>query len=544
MSQNFIKGAMILSLSLFLTKILGMIYTIPFKALVGEQGQTLYGYAYTLYSLFISLSTLGIPVGMAKFVSKYQARGEYDTARKTFHYCVVAMIFLGFIGFLLMYFFAPIYVNYILTNATALLNDPAEIEALVQDGPDIIHMIQVCSIALTVIPVMSIFRGFFQGNRNMIPTSISQLLEQVVRILMILVGSFWIIKIQDRSYQEAVSLSVFAAFLSGIASFAFLMYYWQKELPKYNELLKQSVPHPKRNLNVLFSEVIYCSVPFAFLGLATSLYQNIDTLNFHQLLTQSGMAVSIQKSYYGMYITELAKLIMIPVSFALAFGQPLVPELTNYYQQKKHQTVNKTIQLALRLTLLITLPAVTGISLLSDSVYLLLYPSTEELNILGGQLFQVGAWLGIFYALYSIVCSILQGLNLQKKGIIYLFISIGIKYLANQLLVPPLGINGFIYSTMIAYMTWIYLSYRQIKKHSTFKLNTLLIHCLPLLLSCLIMSVSVIFIKNQISFLALSSRLHALTELGICSLLGAAIYFTSNYLLTLLLKKMKKGILR
>ena len=85
---------------------------------------------------------------------------------------------------------------------------------------------------------------------------------------MILVGSFWIIKIQGRSYQEAVSLSVFAAFLSGIASFAFLMYYWQKELPKYNELLKQSVPHPKRKLNVLFSEVIYCSVPFAFLGLA------------------------------------------------------------------------------------------------------------------------------------------------------------------------------------------------------------------------------------------------------------------------------------
>ena len=544
MSQNFIKGAMILSLSLFLTKILGIIYTIPFKALVGEQGQTLYGYAYTLYSLFISLSTLGIPVGMAKFVSKYQASGEYDTARKTFRYCVIAMIFLGFIGFLIMYFFAPIYVNYILTNATSLLNDPAEIEALVQDGPDIIHMIQVCSIALTVIPVMSIFRGFFQGNRNMIPTSISQLLEQVVRVLIILVGSFWIIKLQGRSYQEAVSLSVFAAFLSGIASFTFLMYYWQKELPKYNELLKHSVPHPKRKLNVLFSEVIYCSVPFAFLGLATSLYQNIDTLNFHQLLTKSGMAVGIQKSYYGMYITELAKLIMIPVSFALAFGQPLVPELTNYYQQKKHQAVGKTIQLALRLTLLITLPAVIGISLLSDSVYLLLYPSTEELNILGGQLFQVGAWLGIFYALYSIVCSILQGLNLQKKGIIYLFISIGIKYLANQLLVPFFGINGFIYSTIIAYTTWICLSYLQIKKHSTFKLKNLFISCLPLLLSCLIMSISVIFIKNQISSLSLSSRLYALTELAVCGVLGAIIYFTSNYLLTLILKKMKKGILR
>ena len=73
----------------------------------------------------------------------------------------------------------------------------------------------------------------------MIPTSISQLLEQVVRVMIILIGSFWIIKIKNRSYQEAVSLSVFAAFLSGMASFACLMYYWQKELPKYNELLLQ-----------------------------------------------------------------------------------------------------------------------------------------------------------------------------------------------------------------------------------------------------------------------------------------------------------------
>ena len=544
MSQNFIKGAMILSLSLFLTKILGIVYTIPFKALVGEQGQTLYGYAYTLYSLFISLSTLGIPVGMAKFVSKYQASGEYDTARKTFRYCVLAMIVLGFIGFLMMYFFAPIYVNYILTNATSLLNDPAEIKALVQDGPDIVHMIRVCSIALTVIPVMSIFRGFFQGNRNMIPTSISQLLEQVVRVMIILIGSFWIIKIKNRSYQEAVSLSVFAAFLSGMASFSCLMYYWQKELPKYNELLLQSVPHPKRKLNTLVSEVIYCSVPFAFLGLATSLYQNVDTLHFHQLLTKSGMAVTTQKSYYGMYMTELAKLIMIPVSFALAFGQPLVPELTNYYQQNKHQTVGKTIQLALRLTLFITLPAVIGISLLSHSVYLLLYPSTQELNILGGQLFQVGAWLGILYALYSIVCSILQGMNLQKKGIIYLFISIFIKFIFNQLLVPFFGINGFIYSTMIAYGTWIYLSYLQIKKHSTFKLKTLMINSIPILLSCLLMSISVILIKHKLSSFALSDRLYAFTEIAICGILGALIYFISNYLLTLIIKKIKKGILR
>ncbi len=196
MSQNFIKGAMLLSMSMLLTKILGIIYTIPFKALVGDQGQSLYSYAYTLYSLFITLSTLGIPVGMAKFVAKYQADGEYDTARKTFRYSIIGMLLLGFIGFVMMYFLAPIYVNYLLGNAAADLQDPAEIEKLLKDAPDIIHMIQVCSIALTIIPVMSIFRGFFQGNRNMVPTSVSQFIEQVVRVLIILGGSYSIINIQ------------------------------------------------------------------------------------------------------------------------------------------------------------------------------------------------------------------------------------------------------------------------------------------------------------------------------------------------------------
>lgn len=544
MNQRFLKGAMVLSISMLLTKILGIIYVIPFKALVGSQGQTLYSYAYTIYSLFINLSTLGIPVGMAKFVSKYQAKNEYDTARQAFKYSVIGMILFGFLGFLTMYHIAPIYVNHILNKAASLLKTTAEQEALLKDGPDIIHMIQVCSIALTVIPVMSIIRGFFQGNRNMTPTSISQLIEQIVRVLIILGGSYFIIKIQHRSYQEAVSISVFAAFLAGMASLIVLLYYWYKEVPIYNHLLAHSSPHPKRKMGKLLSEIVGCSIPFALLGLATSLYQNIDTLNFHQLLTQSGLAVETQKIYYGMYITELAKIIMIPVSFALAFGQPLVPELTNYYQQQKHVAVLKTIRLALRLTLIITLPAVIGMSLLSDSIYLILYPATREVNQLGGQLFASGAWLGIFYALYSITCSILQGLNLQRKGIYYLLFSLFIKYIANLLLVPLIGINGFIYSTILAYLSWIILSFIQIKKLSLLNPTGLLLDCLPILGSCFVMGISVSILKQLIKTIPVGEKLHALIELSSCALIGAILYFLTNYCLTYLCKKFKRLLMK
>ncbi len=243
-----------------------------------------------------------------------------------------------------------------------------------------------------------------------------------------------------------------------------------------------------------------------------------------------------------MYITELAKMIMIPVSFALAFGQPLVPELTNYHQQKKNRAVERTIRLALRLTLVITLPAVIGISLLADDVYLLLYPSTKSINQLGGNLFAIGAWLGIFYALYSIICSILQGLNLQRKGIYYLVFSLIIKYISNFLFVPLFGINGFIYSTILAYLSWIILSLLQIKKHSLLQFNQILCDCFPILCSSLVMGIAVSYLKHLLKTLSLGQKIQALIELGSCALLGAIIYFATYYLFMLLSKTVRKNI--
>ena len=220
MGNRFLKGAMILSISMFATKFLGILYVIPFQQLVGTSGMALYNYAYTPYALFISLSTLGIPVGIAKFVSKYNAAGEYDTARKMFRYAIWFMVGLGCLGFLTMYKLATWYAQVVLAGQKELANS---IE-------DVTMAIQTISFALLIIPVMAIFRGFFQGNQNMIPTSVSQFVEQVVRIIFILAGSYYIINIKGGSTKEAVGFSVFSAFLAGITAFLILYYYWIKNV--------------------------------------------------------------------------------------------------------------------------------------------------------------------------------------------------------------------------------------------------------------------------------------------------------------------------
>lgn len=534
MNQNFLKGALFLSISMFATKLLGIIYLVPFKSLVGEEGMSLYGYAYTIYSLFISLSTLGIPVGLAKFTSKYQAKGEYDVARKVFKLGLIGMTLFGILGYALMYLFAPLYVQTILAGEPALLDQ----------ATDIISMIRIVGTALLIIPAMALLRGFFQGNRTMTPTSVSQFLEQLIRVLIILIGSYVIVNLMGGTYQQAVSISVFAAFLSGAVALIYLIHYWFKNRHHYDELLLQSVEHPPYKTSKLLIELIQCSIPFALLGLATNLFQNIDTWDFHRLLTEAQVAFDLQKTYYGMYIMELAKIVMIPVSFAIAFSQPLVPELTRAFQLNDKEKVNQTIALALRLTLFITLPAIVGMSLLSKPLFISFYQSTPRLNTLGGDLFQIGCWLGLFFSLYSILSAILQGLNLQTKGIFYLGIALVIKYVSNQWIVPVTGVNGFVYSTVFAYSVWILLSLWSIKRATHFSIKQVLRENLPSFFWSAVMGVAVFFISMGLQgFIEDNHRLHAMLMLGICGALGAGIYFLGHYCsgtLQLFLNQLKK----
>lgn len=535
MNQSFLKGAFILSLSMFATKLLGIIYLVPFKALVGEEGMTLYGYAYTFYGLFISLSTLGIPVGLAKFISKYQAMGHYRVTRRVFRWSLVGMTLFGIVGYLTMYGIAPTYVK------TILMDKPE----LMTQANDIISVIRIVGVALLIIPVMALFRGFFQGNRTMTPTSVSQFIEQLLRVIIILVGSFVIIKGLGGTYQQAVSLSVFAAFLSGLLAFIYLAFYWFKHKKQYDQLLTQDIPLPSVRMPKLMWELIQCSIPFALLGLATNLFQNIDTWDFHRLLTEAKVPFDRQTTYYGMYIMELAKIVMIPVSFAMAFSQPLVPELTQAAQKGDQEGVRKTIHLAFRLMFFITIPAVVGMCLLSTPLFISFYNSSDAVNQLGGELFRVGCWLGLCYSLYSIISAILQGLNLQNKGILFLIIALGVKYLTNQWLVPTFGVNGFIYSTFIAYGSWVGLSLVVIKQKATLSMRQIGKELLSILITTFLMALVVQATQWGLSFVWTEplSQFQAMMVLLIGGGIGVGVYFAMSYvngLIPFFIQQLKK----
>ena len=229
MAGNLLKGTMILTLGLVLSRILGVLYVIPFYQLIGEDYVVLYQYAYVPYTIMLAIAVSGVPVAVSKFVSKYNAMGDYATGRKLVKSSGLIMLGTGFVGFLVLFFMAQPLAEIVMNQQASGDVD----ENLPFNVNDVATVIKYVSFAVLVVPAMSLIRGFFQGYQHMTPTAVSQLIEQIVRIAVLLVGAFVVVKLIGGTEKTAVSFAVFAAFIGALASMGVLFWYWKKlRVPK------------------------------------------------------------------------------------------------------------------------------------------------------------------------------------------------------------------------------------------------------------------------------------------------------------------------
>ena len=206
--NNFVQGAFIATLGIVITKILGILYVIPFYAIIGEKGGALYGYAYTLYLVFMAISSAGIPLAISKIISEYQTLGYYDAKQRAFKMGKQIAITLGIVCFIILFVFAP-------QLSEAILGDLKGGNTI----EDVTYVIRVISTAIIVVPILSIYRGYFEGHKFITPTAISQVFEQIMRVLVIVVGSYMALKVFNLSLTTAVGVAVFGATVGSIASY-------------------------------------------------------------------------------------------------------------------------------------------------------------------------------------------------------------------------------------------------------------------------------------------------------------------------------------
>jgi len=436
--SNIVKGTMLLTGATFLSKFLGMIYVIPFNELVGDTGGTLFNFAYVPYNILISISTIGVPLAVSKFVSKYNSLDDYKTGLRMFKAGITLMLVTGFLAFITLFFGADFLANLMIKTSS----DTDEIFV-----EDIAMVLRMVSFALLIIPAMSIVRGFFQGYQSMGPTAVSQVVEQIVRIVFLLASTFIVLNVYGGTIVTAVGFATFAAFIGGLASCAVLWFYWQRRKADIERnVQQQDFTHdiPRKDL---FIEIFSYAGPFVLVGLATPLYQLVDQFTFQKAMVAIGEGLNWTVSYSAINFYG-HKLVIIPVTIATGLSLAILPALTKSFTQRDQTILVQQINQALQIVLVLVIPAVAGLAMLSDVAYGSLF-GLKNIDITATLL----AWyspIALLFALFTVTSSILQGINQQRFAVVSLAAGLLMKILLNVQLIHMFGAKGAIFGTGLA----------------------------------------------------------------------------------------------
>lgn len=515
--SSFLEGAFIATLCIVISKILGILYVIPFYRIIGEQGGTLYGYAYNIYNVFLTISTAGIPLAISKLTSEYNTLNMQDKKTRMYHIATKIIMTFSILSFIICFAFAPQLSNLII----------GELEGG-NTLKDVTFVIRLISFALLVIPFLSIERGYLQGHRYIKEPSYSQVIEQIVRIAVILIGSYvctYSLKLPTRF---AVGVSVFAACLGGIATFIYLSNIVKKNKKQISLDLKPQTT--KEEDKEIVKKIIFYSIPFIIINLANTLYTSTDMILVIRTLPKLGFTAVDTEFICSVFTTWGIKFNTIVTSISTGLIVSLIPNMVKDYTENNMTAVNNNFNKCLKIILLIIAPIAIFISAMSNSVWNIFYGS----NTYGPMIIRYTIIVTIFDCLYMVNNSLLQSLN--KPKIIYSSVILGL--LTNLILDIPLmnlfnNLNlpayyGAITATLIGFLVSNTLSIIYLQKEMKFNYKETF-KVIPRFIISVIALTIMLNIFNQILPTNNSGRLMQIINVLISGVVCGSIYLLINF---------------
>jgi PST family polysaccharide transporter len=385
------------------------------------------------------------------------------------------------------------------------------------------------SIALIVVPLMSLIRGFFQGHQSMGPTAVSQVIEQLVRIVFLLGATYLIINVLKGGMVLAVGYATFAAFVGAIGGMLVLIYYWMKRKHTLLALQENKVITQQKPLSGMFKEVFSYAGPFVFVGLAIPIYNYIDTNTFNRSMYDAGYSENVTIAMFSVLLLYVPKLVMIPVSLATAFGLTLIPSITDSFTNNNRALLHKQIDQTFQIIMLLTLPAVVGMSVLAGPAYTIFYYGNSE--DIGTSILMWYAPVALLFSLFTVNAAILQGINKQKLAVISLVMGIIVKLALNTALIQMFQGVGSILATAAGYTVSLLYGFAMIKRHSGYSFRLFIKRTILMTILTIFMGLTVsvfhsilsIFINYQ------DGMIESAIVVGASVVVGGAVYIYLAY---------------
>lgn len=421
--QSFLQGALVLTLAGLFSKILGVLYRIPFARIIGDEGIGLYQMAYPVYTLVLTLSTAGVPVAISLLVAEKRAQGDYRGAERVFRLALGLLCATGLAMSWLLYYSAHFLAERVVHDVRAY------------------YPLLFISPAIFFGAVMSVFRGMFQGQQLMGPTACSQVLEQVVRVGTILLLSWWLL---PYGIEYAAAGATFGAVSGGMAGLAVLLLCYRRGGAGPRQPDGPSGEGTRAAAARLFS----IAIPVSLGALVMPVSQTLDAFIVPLRLQESGCTVSQATQLFGQLSGMAGTLVNLPAVITVALATALVPAISGAAARGQREAIVSRLNGAVKMCLLLTLPMAAGFYCLAGPICDLLYGQPAA-----GIPLRALSPAVLFLGLYQVSAAVLQGLGRPDHPLRHLLLAAALKLGANYYLVglPQFGIQGAALATGMAF---------------------------------------------------------------------------------------------
>lgn len=429
--KSFVKGAVVLSVAGILAKCLGALYRIPFARIASDECGAIYALVYPIYNLLLALSTAGIPLAISKLVAEYEEQGKSGMSLRILK---LSLLLLASIGILV---------------AVVLFISADWIAETVWEVPGAAMSIRVITPAMIFTCIQAVFRGYFQGMQQMVPTALSQITEQFVRVAVIFAALFLLMPYGDEI--TAAGATAGAAVGSGAALLLMLtIYFLYRKKQKSNPAMAGRMDDLRQSISnsQVLQKVVTLAIPIAIGSLVLPVMQSIDSVLVLARLQAGGMALEtalVEFNYLGNCVQPI---INLPFMITTAVAASLVPNISEALAMGQNDKVRSTFASAMQLAILIVLPATVGLMTLAEPIMEMLYDKPGA----GIPMFWSAAVV-LVVGLYQISAGTLQGMGKAMIPMYSLLLGAAIKIVLTYTLtaIPLLGIRGAALGSVVGF---------------------------------------------------------------------------------------------
>lgn len=490
--NNFIKQAGILAGAGILCRIIGILYRRPLTQLIGKEGLGYYSIAYTIYAMILLISSYSIPAAISKEISKKLAIKDYKNAQRIFHCALIYVSIVGAIASVFTYFFAGLFVE---ANSVIVL--------------------RVFAPTIFLSGLLGVFRGYFQAHRTMVQTSISQILEQIFNAVISVVAAYFLLKFATTT--DSTSLAIRGAIggaigtsVSVIFALFFILAIYLLNRTTIQSRLQKSAPVETETYQEIFKMILFTVTPFI---LSTFVY-NLST-SFNQtifikiLMNLKGFQESVVSGEYGIFSGESIVIINIPIALAASLSTAILPNISAAFSVGDFKELHSKIDIAIRVTMLISIPSAFGLGVLAMPVVQTLFPQKDTL-LQASLLVRYLSISIVFYSLSTLTNAILQGIGKVNVPIINALMALFIQsiVLVILLLTTTLTIYSLVIATIVYSLFMCIFNAMALKRNLSYRMNYKKSLFVPFC-SALIMGI-IAYFSYQLCFLLLKSNMLSL----------------------------------